>query len=339
MSDTLVTVVIPTRNRAGYLRSAIESVLSQDYARVECIVIDAASTDGTIALLESYGERITWRSRPDRGAFDAINEGWRLGTGDVLAWVNSDDMLEEGAISTAVDYFAANPGIDVVYGACGAIDAGGKLFEQFPPRPWDLKLAVETCDHIIHQTAAFMRRGIIEQVGYLYPAWCHDHDLWLRIAIVGGRFGTTPRRLGLARIWPDNLGNNPAIIIEGKVGLTRRFFARTDLPAELRALEPRAMANAYLRCLYYVDPLRPRNWGTGLSLVRRAFQHDKGTAFGTLFAPRSGIVTLFVVVKTVNVLATAAKRLGLGKTPLGRAISRRLWPVADSPSDSTTPRP
>jgi len=84
--ETLVTVVIPTRNRADYLRSAIESVLSQDYAHVECIVIDAASTDDTIELLESYGDRITWHSRPDRGAFDAINEGWRLGTGDVLAW-------------------------------------------------------------------------------------------------------------------------------------------------------------------------------------------------------------------------------------------------------------
>ena len=235
--------------------------------------------------------------------------------------VNSDDMLEQGAIRAAVEYFDANPGIDVLYGACGFIDAAGKLFEVHPPRPWDLKLAVERCDHIIHQIASFMRRGIIERVDYVYPAWCHDHDLWLRIAVAGGRFGTTPRRLGLARIRAENLGNDPAIIVEGKVGLTRRFFARPDLPAELRALESRAMANAYLRCLYYVDPLRWKNWGIAWSLVRSAWAEDAGGSFGTLFSPRRGMVVFLAMWETV-------KFLRLEDAPIGRAISNRLWPVA-----------
>src|SRR6478672_5112978 len=71
-----ISVVIPNFNRVDTLKSAIDSVLTQDYPNVECIVVDAASTDGTIELLKSYGERITWISRPDRGAFDAINDGW-----------------------------------------------------------------------------------------------------------------------------------------------------------------------------------------------------------------------------------------------------------------------
>jgi hypothetical protein len=121
-----------------------------------------------------------------------------------------------------------------------------------------------------------MRRDIIEKVDYLYPAWCHDHDLWLRIAAAGGTFGTTPRRLGSARIWEDNLGNNPRVIIPGKVGLTKRFFAMPNLPRSLRSLKRRAISNSYLRCMYYVNPTKPRNWLIGLQLMAQATLADPG---------------------------------------------------------------
>ena len=102
-----------------------------------------------------------------------------------LKWVSCDRSrgLESAAFAAA--YFRDHPDIDVLYGACGAINETGMLTDEYPPRPWDLKFALENCDHIINQTASFMRREIIEKVDYLYPAWCHDHDLWLRI---GKRF-------------------------------------------------------------------------------------------------------------------------------------------------------
>jgi len=190
-AGTLVSVVITTFNGARFLRDAIESVLSQEYANIECIVVDAASTDGTQAILATYGDRITWISRPDREAFDAINEGWRMSKGEVLAWVNSDDVWEEGAAGFAAQYFEDHPEVDVLYGMCGGIDEEGKLTAEFPARRWDLYFAVKYCDPIIYQAASFIRRSTIEEVGYLYTDWSLDHDLWLRIALQDGVFHTT----------------------------------------------------------------------------------------------------------------------------------------------------
>src|SRR5205085_5716139 len=142
------SVVIPNYNRKDLLKDAIESVLEQDYPKVECIVIDAGSKDGSIDLLKSYGDQIKWMSRPDRGAFDAINDGWKMSQGEILAWVNSDDMWEPGAARFAARYFHDHPEIDVLYGTCAAIDAEGRVFEEYPARPWDLQAALLNCDHI-----------------------------------------------------------------------------------------------------------------------------------------------------------------------------------------------
>jgi glycosyltransferase involved in cell wall biosynthesis len=295
------------------LKHAIESVLRQDYPNVELIVVDAASTDGTIDLLESYGDRLTWTSRQDRGAFDAINDGWKMSKGEILAWVNSDDIWDKGAAAFAAQYFRDHPDIDVLYGACGAINEQGQLIDEYPPRPWDLRFALENCDHIINQTASFMRREIIEKVGYLYPAWCHDHDLWLRIAVAGGSFGTTPRRLGSARIWEDNLGNNPKVIVPGKVGLTRRFFETPNLPRSVRRLKRRAISNSYLRCMFYVSPKQPKNWLIGLQLMLKAVITDPPNVFyltnqvTTLLARRTPLPAMWHA--CTNLVGGLARRL------------------------------
>lgn len=308
-----ISVVVPNFNRVGTIKSAIDSILSQDYPNVECIVVDAASTDGTLEVLKSYGDRITWISRPDSGAFDAINDGWKKSRGEILAWVNSDDIWEEGAAQFAADYFVNHPDIDVLYGTCGAIDRNGRLIEQYPPRPWDLEFALVNCDHIINQTASFIRRNVIEKVGFLYPAWCHDHDLWLRIAASGGTFGTTPRRLGSARIWPDNLGNNPSVIINGKVGLTKRFFEAPNLPRHIKKLKGRAISNSYLRSLFYIRP-KPQNWRIGAKILLHAFLADPFNGFyllnqvGSVLLQRTPVPGVIKTAK--NVVRSACHRLG-----------------------------
>src|SRR5690242_15198953 len=124
----LVSVVVPTLNRPALLRSTIESILGQDYPRLECIVIDAGQNPETLELLRSYGDRLTWQSRPDRGAFDAINDGWKQAKGEILAWLNDDDTwVTPGAVSTAVAYLQQHPDIDVVYGDCGGLDVTGAM--------------------------------------------------------------------------------------------------------------------------------------------------------------------------------------------------------------------
>ncbi|MBI2766307.1 MAG: glycosyltransferase [Chloroflexi bacterium] len=270
----LVSVVVPTYNRAGYLRETIDSILGQDYPDIECIVVDANSNDGTLELLESYGDRIRWISEPDNGAFDAINKGWRMSHGTILAWLNADDRWEPGAVAAAVEHFTRHPGVDVLYGDCGGIDPAGRMLQVFPARDWDFPAALVVCDHIINQASSFMSRRIIERVGGLYPAWCHDHDLWLRIAAAGGVFEAVHVMFASARMQDGNLGNNPAVVIPAKVGLTRRFFDLPDLPGDWRRLRRRAISNAYVRGFDYIRPTVSGHWGWGWHCLTNAITTD-----------------------------------------------------------------
>ena len=110
IASPLVTVVIPCLNRANYLVSTLESVLQQDYPQIECIVVDGGSTDGTVEILRQYGKRIKWVSEPDKGHADAINKGWWMSKGEILSWLNADDLyVVSDAISKAVAYLQEEP--------------------------------------------------------------------------------------------------------------------------------------------------------------------------------------------------------------------------------------
>lgn len=270
----LVSVVVPTKDRADYLPITLESILSQDYPRIECIVVAAPSTDGTIDVLKSYGDRIHWISAPDRGAFDAINKGWHLSSGEIITWLNDDDVWNQGAVAEAVAQFSRHPDVDVIYGECGVIDDKGNTINHLQAVPWDLHRALKYCDHIINQSAAFMRRSLVERIGWLYPAWCHDHDLWLRIGAAGGKFMAIPFKLASVRQWPENLGTNPDIVIPAKIGLTKRFFASPDIPGALRPLRRRAISNAYLRGSYYVPLRKLGDWLRVSRLLAAALASD-----------------------------------------------------------------
>ncbi|MGH9665352.1 MAG: glycosyltransferase, partial [Bryobacteraceae bacterium] len=111
-----VSVVTPCLNAARYLEETILSVLAQDYAPVEYIVIDGGSTDNTPEILERYKHRLRYESRPDSGAADAINRGFTLASGDIFAYLNADDTYLPGAIAAAVRAFDENAGAAVVYG-------------------------------------------------------------------------------------------------------------------------------------------------------------------------------------------------------------------------------
>jgi glycosyltransferase involved in cell wall biosynthesis len=273
-----VSVVVPCKNDVGYLSAALESILSQDYPLLECIVVDGGSTDGTIDLLKRYGDRIRWLSEPDRGAFDAINRGWELSKGEILAWLNADDLWEPGAVRTVVDFWERRPDVDVVYGVAGVVDELGRIHGDLVPPAWDLEFALLRCHHVIAQPASFVRRRILEQVGWLYPAWCHDHDLWLRIAKAGGKFARLPVRLAIARVRPNNLGAQLEIVIPAKLALTQRFFADPGLPPTIRRLHRRAIGGACVLAIDYLRIAKPRDWLLATRLLARAIAVDPRNA-------------------------------------------------------------
>ena len=256
----LVTVVVPCLNREHFLVPTIESVLQQDYPYIECIVVDGGSTDGTIDVLKRYEGQIRWVSEPDNSAADAINKGWQMSKGEILAWLNADDIWAvPSAVSQVVEYLQTHPGVDVVYGDCGAIDIQGNLIGMSYLHKWDLEYAMEYCDHCIPQPAAFIRRSIIEKVGWLDTTLLFmDRDLWCRIGLVG-KIEHIPVVLAHARRGPSYWDSKVHIAAENCVRITRKFYNLPDIPSSIRARKHRAISNSYLRGADYAFA-KGRHW-------------------------------------------------------------------------------
>lgn len=247
----LVSVIVPSLNRAQFLASTVESILQQHYPNLECIVVDGGSTDGTLGILKSYGDKIRWISESDKGHADAINKGWRMSRGEILAWLNVDDLWRvPDAATQAVDYFLAHPDVDVVYGDCEEIDSEGKVVGKTYSHEWDLSYAVETCDHCIPQPAAFIRRNALERVNWL-DASLHqkkDHDLWLRIGL-NGQIKHVPRLWAYER---NVKGLSSELSVSAACSeVTRKFFSLAGVPGTLSRKKRRALSNACIRGAQY----------------------------------------------------------------------------------------
>ena len=238
---TRITVVTPSYNQAAFLEQTIRSVLDQDCENLEYILVDGGSTDGSLEIIRRYSDRLAWWvSEPDRGQTDAINKGFARATGDVLAWLNSDDTYESGALREAVDFLDRHPEVGLVYGDANYIDGEGRVIGRFNARQTDTERLMRGAVYIPQQ-AAFFRRRLWEQVGPLDPDFyfAMDYDLWVRLARISrlqylpGHTWANFRLHSAAktmsddpRCWPEMLkvhrreGGHPLSM------MTLRYFAR-----------------------------------------------------------------------------------------------------------------
>lgn len=179
---TLVSIITPSFNQAAYLEQTILSVLDQDHPYIEYIVIDGASTDTSVDVIKKYENRLAyWVSEKDNGQADAINKGFAHATGDIIAWLNSDDYYLAGTISSVVKIFDQNPRVSIVYGNMLAVDEHGKTFNTLNYK--QLTLEDLLCFQIIGQPAVFMRRSAMESVKLDTDFhFLLDHYLWIQIA-------------------------------------------------------------------------------------------------------------------------------------------------------------
>jgi glycosyltransferase involved in cell wall biosynthesis len=200
-----IAVVTPSCNTARYIGAAIRSVLDQDYPNLDYLIMDGGSTDGTLDVLRSFGERIRWISEKDHGQADAIRRGFDRTTGDILAWLNSDDTFSPGAFRAVTEFFAHHPQVDVVYGEASYIDAEGAPIARCAHiEPFSRRRLVYYSDFIV-QPAAFFRRSAYDAVGGINPRWhwALDYDLWIRLA-QRHRFAHISRELACYRWLKDN---------------------------------------------------------------------------------------------------------------------------------------
>lgn len=180
----LISIVTPSYNQARYIEQTIKSVLSQDYPRIEYLIVDGGSTDGSQNIIKKYEDKLGWWvSEKDRGQTDAINKGFARARGDVLAWINSDDTYEPGAVTAAVAYLRDHPEVGMVYGDCNFINESGKVIGRFNSAQTNYRLLRRGYAHIPQQTM-FFRADLWKQVGPLDPSFyfAMDYDLWTRIA-------------------------------------------------------------------------------------------------------------------------------------------------------------
>lgn len=199
------SVITPSFCQGRFIERTIQSVLSQKSPdlEIEYVICDAGSTDETIEILQLYDDEIRWISEPDNGQADAVNKGIAITKGEIIAWINSDDIYYPGTFEVIKKIFASNPDIQVIYGDADHIDEQDLFIEVYPTEPWNYQRLIETC--FICQPSVFFRRNLVDQYGKLDDSlkYCMDYELWLRYG-QHTPFYYLPRKLAGSRLYKDN---------------------------------------------------------------------------------------------------------------------------------------
>jgi glycosyltransferase involved in cell wall biosynthesis len=256
----IISMVTPSYNQAAFLERTIRSVLDQGYPRLEYIVQDGGSTDGTVDILRHHAASLVHcESAPDRGQAHALNLGFRHATGDILAYLNSDDLLLPGALAKVARFFAAHPGVDVVYSHRLVIDTDDREIGRWILPAHDN--AVLVWQDYIPQETLFWRRRLWERVGGCLDEsfqFALDWDLLLRFRDAGARFVRLPCFLGAFRVHAEQKTSARfEELYEPEVSRLRerchgRIVPRTEV---LRAVRPYLLRHVFRHHLHRISEL------------------------------------------------------------------------------------
>jgi glycosyltransferase involved in cell wall biosynthesis len=239
----LISIVTPSYNQAPFLEQTILSVLDQSYPNIEYIIIDGGSTDGSVEIVRKYAQRLGyWVSESDEGQADALRKGLERASGEIVAYLNSDDAYLPHAIASVAAAFQRDPNLALVHGDLLLVDSDGKVIGQRRGREGDfLKFFLDLANPI-QQPSAFLKRSAFDEVGGIDPSFhlLMDYDLWVRVGLRGMKIRHIPEALSLFRVH-----------CESKTALNTVAFAQ-----ERWKLVDKCLADPSLRP--YLDPYRKR---------------------------------------------------------------------------------
>lgn len=284
MREPLVSVITPSYQQARYLEATIRSVLDQDYPRLEYIVLDGGSSDGSAEIVARHADRLAhWESRRDEGQADAIARGWERARGQILAWLNSDDVYLPGAVLRAAQGFAEHPEAVVIYGNCDlVIEPGGEV------RPLDVRqtdlVGMLLRRGLIAQPAAFARADAVRRVGGVSRDlhYYMDYDLWLRLLADGPAVYIGGAPLARYRLHPQAKSAARAVELAPEyLRVLDRFYARPYVPPAAIAVRGAAYAQAHLSSARaaYLTRREPRR---AVVSALRALRADPSSAVQSL---------------------------------------------------------
>lgn len=262
--NPLVSIITPSLNQARFIPFAIRSIQAQTYAPIEHIVVDGGSIDGTLAILQDT-QNIVWTSAPDGGQVEALEKGFKKARGEILAWLNADDVFYPDTVECAVEAMRST-GADLVYGDLDIIDENGKWLRTFRGIPFDFRVLLYGINYIGQQTV-FFRRQLWEKVGYIRSDLnnAFDYELWLRM-VQYGRFVYVPKLRAQIRHHPAAKSFRCArITAEETVRIRSEYWDRGGWP--------RLFANP---CLFWIPHLMYRLKRQFILL--RSNEHTKGSS-------------------------------------------------------------
>lgn len=244
-----ISIITPSFNQGQYLEETILSVLEQGYPALEFFIFDGGSTDGSLDIIQKHQDQLTfWESKPDRGQSHAINKGFRMASGEIVAWLNSDDLLAPGALKVVAQAWQQNPGVGLITGQTEIIDQAGKPTGNIFGSEPNVINSLLSSENPVSQPSTFFSTSALKEVGFLDETlhMSMDWDLWLRI---GARFPMLfiTKILSKSRTW-EMTKTRTQLVRSGPehIRIVKNFFKQN--PDFLTSIQKRqALGSGYLR--------------------------------------------------------------------------------------------